>query len=192
MDIKIFTTVKVYIDTKYILSQKVIYKLTFPNGKIYIGQTIQRLGKRLSDHCSRAFKIKDGCFDTIKSRAIRKYMTFKVEILYQGENLDDKEIEYISYFNSNNSNFGYNTEFGGNSKKIISQDTKNKLSEVMKKNKRASKNIIVINIASKEERTFDSLKCAGEFYETSPAGISQVLRGNQSTFKNRQYTARYK
>ena len=55
MDIKIFTKVKVYIDTKYILSQKVIYKLTFPNGKIYIGQTIQRLGKRLSDHCSRAF-----------------------------------------------------------------------------------------------------------------------------------------
>ena len=37
MDIKIFTKVKVYIDNKDILKENVVYKLTFPNGKIYIG-----------------------------------------------------------------------------------------------------------------------------------------------------------
>ena len=47
MEIRNFADVKVYINTEDILKENVIYKLTFPNGKVYIGQTIQKLKNRI-------------------------------------------------------------------------------------------------------------------------------------------------
>ena len=105
--------------------KNIIYKLTFPNGKVYIGQTLNSLSTRLSQHCNESK-------NTIKSRAIQKYKTFKVEILYQGYNLNEKEIEYISFYNSTDSNYGYNMEIGGYDRTKRNQETLDKISKAHK------------------------------------------------------------
>jgi hypothetical protein len=52
-------------------------------------------------------------------RAIRKYGKehFKIEIIEDNilkKNLDEREIYWIAYYKSNNSEFGYNLTKGGN------------------------------------------------------------------------------
>ena len=111
MVIRNYADVKVHIRTEDILKENIIYCLTFPNGKKYIGQTKQKLRKRLSEHCNSSFNIKSHCFDTKKARAIRKYLTFSVDILYEGKDLDINEIKYIDEYNTFKK--GYNSNLGG-------------------------------------------------------------------------------
>lgn len=131
---KYFNNVKVNFENNEDISKEnIIYKLTFPNGKVYIGQTSRNLNKRLSDHCNESFNIKKITkFNNLKANAIRKYMTFDVNILYQGEDLDNQEIKFIEEFKSTNKNFGYNLESGGNLNKYLSEETKRKISEANK------------------------------------------------------------
>lgn len=216
MEIRNFADVKVYINTEDILKENVIYKLTFPNGKVYIGQTVQKLKNRLYRHCNESFRVKDSGFNTIKSRAIRKYMTFEVEVLYQGEDLDYNEINYIKEYNSLNREFGYNLESGGNLNKIVSEETREKISlantgkkrkkfseetklkmSLAHKGKRIgkdnpnSKAIIVTEIKTGIETRFNTIKEATELYGVLQPIISKVISGKSKTFKNKQYTARY-
>jgi group I intron endonuclease len=87
----------------------IVYKLTSPSGKIYIGQTIRDFNKRIMEHCSNSEK-------SIISNSINKYgfHNFKCEILFDGNNneLNDKEIYYIKFYNSLEPN-GYNVRTGG-------------------------------------------------------------------------------
>ena len=88
-----------------------IYKISFPNGKFYIGQTYN-IDKRWKEHLNEAkysdFKV---------YRAMRKYNitleAFSIEednILTQ-EEADSKEIYYIEKYNSYYN--GYNSTLGG-------------------------------------------------------------------------------
>jgi len=95
-----------------------IYKITNKiNGKIYIGQTIGSITKRWREHkCESIF-----CNSPyILHRAIRKYKenNFSIEQLEECDNslLDEREIYYISLFNSyvdNPNSNGYNMTNGG-------------------------------------------------------------------------------
>lgn len=104
-----------------------IYKLTAPNGKIYIGQTID-LKRRYSEYKrsnSRAVKTK------IYSSIIHYgWNNFKKETLFKGEttfeNINQLEIYYIKKFDSVNS--GLNLE-GGGFNGLHSEATKLKMSE---------------------------------------------------------------
>ena len=113
MIIRVFGDVKILIRTEDILRNNVIYCLTFPNGKKYIGQTQNCLKQRLYEHCNLSFNNKSTAFNNIKSRAIRKYMTFTVDILYEGNDLDNKEIEFIKKYDTVNIEKGYNMHIGG-------------------------------------------------------------------------------
>lgn len=113
MIVKTYATVKININSEDCIKTNIIYCLTFPNGKKYIGQTTQKLNQRLSSHCNNSFKINNNGYNSIKSRAIRKYLTFDVSILYQGEDLDVMEIEFIKQLDTFNSEFGYNLDEGG-------------------------------------------------------------------------------
>ena len=103
----------------------IIYKIVnCVNGKIYIGQTIQKLERRMYSHFNRHTK-------TCISKAIQKYgkENFKYEIIDTAktrEELDDKEIYWIKYYNSLVPN-GYNLELGGNRHKEIHEETREKL-----------------------------------------------------------------
>ena len=85
---------------------KVIYKITYPNGKIYVGQdltdSINYFGSAASKLVAQDF-----------TREQRREFAIKKEILWESENASDqevnqKEIEYILSLRSNDPAKGYN------------------------------------------------------------------------------------
>jgi hypothetical protein len=85
---------------------KVVYKITYPNGKIYVGQdridSINYFGSANSRVIEKDF-----------TREQRKDFTVRKEILWESETASDqevnlKEIEYILLLQSNNPTVGYN------------------------------------------------------------------------------------
>ena len=103
----------------------IVYKHTSPLGKVYIGITKQKPQERWQN--GLGYRTQEYFY-----RAIQKYgwSNFKHEIVYQTESYTDannKEIELIAQYKSNEKNYGYNVESGGNLKKIVSENTKQKL-----------------------------------------------------------------
>ena len=93
-----------------------IYKITNKiNGKCYIGQSIN-IEQRLKDH--RNCKANKPLY-----RAFKKYgiENFDFEVLEEcsKEELNEKEIYYIAFYNSTTDGNGYNLEHGGEFKDII-------------------------------------------------------------------------
>ncbi|MCK4815592.1 GIY-YIG nuclease family protein [bacterium] len=94
----------------------IIYKVTnIITNKVYIGQTIQKLHARRSDHIRKAIKYNSKIYF---HNALRKYGidNFKWEIIDISDNVEklyNKEKYWIKYFNSTNKNIGYNMTTGG-------------------------------------------------------------------------------
>lgn len=85
---------------------KQIYRIIYPNGKIYIGKdltgSINYFGSANSDLVSQDFTYEEA-----------KTFTITKEILWDSETATDaevnkKEVEYIQLYNSNNPLIGYN------------------------------------------------------------------------------------
>ncbi len=85
---------------------KIIYKITYPNGKIYVGKdltdSINYFGSASSDLIKKDF-----------TREQRRDFTIRKEIIWESENATDtevnqKEIEFIRTLKSNEPNTGYN------------------------------------------------------------------------------------
>lgn len=108
-----------------------VYKHTCPNGKIYIGITSQKVERRWNN--GNGYKQNE-----YFTNAIRKYgwENIKHDILftnltkYQAE---EKEIELISQYKSNQKEFGYNILDGGNVSDGLSQESIQKMSLSQKK-----------------------------------------------------------
>jgi hypothetical protein len=85
---------------------KVIYKITYPNGKIYIG-------KDLTDSINYFGSAKHALIAADFTREQRKDFTIRREMLWESDTANDaevsqKEIEYINAFRSNDPTVGYN------------------------------------------------------------------------------------
>ena len=85
---------------------KVIYKVTYPNGKIYIGQDVT---DSINYFGSASSKIIAADF----TREQRRDFTIRREILWESENATDsevniKEVEYINALHSNDPAIGCN------------------------------------------------------------------------------------
>ena len=99
----------------------IIYKSTNKiTGKIYIGQTTHTLDKRIKGHINESKKDKNRPF----LLSINKYGVdnFTFETIDSANNLDelnDKEIYWVNFYNSVSPN-GYNVTGGGQGKKMIS------------------------------------------------------------------------
>lgn len=92
-----------------------IYKITNNiNGKSYIGQSID-IENRWKQEKSRAFSLQASAYNNILSQAFRKYgienFTFEIVETCKPEELNEKEIYYISKFNTYYE--GYNATTGG-------------------------------------------------------------------------------
>lgn len=88
---------------------KIVYKITNKiNNKIYIGQT-NNLKRRIQEHKH------DKRNNHPIHNAIKKYgwENFEIEILYQGENYNEEEKKWITYYDSRNKTKGYNIVSGG-------------------------------------------------------------------------------
>lgn len=85
---------------------KVIYKITYPNGKIYIG-------KDLTNDINYFGSANSKLIEQDFTREQRRDFTIRKEILWESETASDKEVnrkevELIKYYNSNNPSIGYN------------------------------------------------------------------------------------
>ncbi len=85
---------------------KIIYKITYPNGKIYVGSdltdSINYFGSANSKFIEKDF-----------TREERRDFTIRKEIIWESENptkseVIKKEIKFIKLFKSNESSIGYN------------------------------------------------------------------------------------
>lgn len=106
--------------------------------KVYIGVS-NNIRNRYSQHISLLNKNKHPNMHL--QNAFNKFGRegFCCEILYKTDNsnisrkeLYDLEIYYISLYKSNNRNYGYNLESGGNSKGRVADETRNRLSNSLK------------------------------------------------------------
>lgn len=107
-----------------------VYKHTTPNNKVYIGITRRPLNERWR-------KGNGYVNNTYFYKAVCKYgwKNIKHEILFcnlSKEEAEQKEIELIKQYKSNNRDFGYNIENGGNVCGTHSQETKDKISKALK------------------------------------------------------------
>ena len=108
-----------------------VYKHTCPNNKAYIGITklnpLVRWGKNGSNYRGQVFYL-----------AILKYGwdNIKHEILYTDlskEEAEHKEVELIAEYKSNNKEYGYNIDNGGNYGGSRSKETREKISQSLKR-----------------------------------------------------------
>jgi predicted DNA-binding protein len=109
----------------------IIYKITSPLGKVYVGQTIRSFEKRMKEHK------RDSSRCTLIKRAIDKYGNEMVyEIIEEDvpqEHLDDREIYWIKELNSLAPD-GYNCNTGGQFN-VVTQEIKDKVRDGLNKSK---------------------------------------------------------
>lgn len=111
----------------------IIYKATnLINNKVYIGQTVQNLEERRRCHNYESIHYPKTSFN----RAIKKYgkdsfVWEVIDLADSPEELNEKEIYWISYYKSTNKEWGYNTTIGGKgcSGMIHSWETLEKMKE---------------------------------------------------------------
>lgn len=103
-----------------------VYKHTFPNGKVYIGITKQKPNVRFKNGYGYQRNV-------LMWKAICKYNwnNVKHDIIFDGltkEQAENKEIELIDFYKSNQAKYGYNIQNGGNCIGNVSEETKKKIS----------------------------------------------------------------
>lgn len=89
-----------------IMGLKTIYKITYPNGKFYIGQD-------LTDSINYFGSANNKVIEQDFTREERRNFTITKEILLESEDatksqVNEKELEYIKKYRSNNPDIGYN------------------------------------------------------------------------------------
>lgn len=149
----------------------IIYLATFPNGKMYVGQTICDLEHRKNQHRNEADRGEGSTFH----KAINKYgfNNIKWEVIDSGSNqkeLDDKEKYYIKKyrtFTGYRNCKGYNRTLGGEGVRglIHSKDTRTKISNSLKgklagNNNPSARKVVCINTGE----VFDTMKEASAKY----------------------------
>ena len=114
-----------------------IYKITNKiNNKVYIGQSCN-IEQRWKEHRSRPYQIKAEQYDSYFYKSVRKYGldNFNFEVLEECtlEELNDKEIKWIQFYNSTDNSKGYNLQPGGHSSipLKISQEIANQIIEIL-------------------------------------------------------------
>jgi hypothetical protein len=86
---------------------KVIYKITYPNEKIYVGKDSTGDNLRYFGSPDREYLEKDFVLEEMKEITLRKEILFSSEDISDSE-LRKKETDYILQYGSNDPSKGYN------------------------------------------------------------------------------------
>lgn len=152
-----------------------IYKITNKiNGKIYIGQVYN---KTVLDRFNRHLKDATPDSRSYLHRAICKYgkdnfIVEQIDTATSLEELNQKEMYWIKYYNSTDGNIGYNLTDGGdggNTYKYKSEDELKVIKEKIGKsnfgkNNGMHKSVKGFNVKTKEEIFFDTLNEACRYF----------------------------
>lgn len=172
------------------------------NHKKYIGQS-KNLKKRLSDHLSELRNGKH--FNDHLQYSWDKYgqENFNIYVICycNKEELDEKEIYYIDFYNTMDKNFGYNKDSGGNKYKTRNEEARNKMRLYWKEHGgindgllqatvKAKKPVIQYTKTGKIIAEFDSIMEASEATDINFKQISAVCNGVNKTANN--YVFRFK
>ncbi len=187
--------------------QGTIYKIeNVINGKVYIGQTIRDVDRRLQVHFAKLDRQYHN--NNYLQNAYNKYgkNNFRTTIVEECglSEIDEKEIEWIRYYKEKN--LSYNLEDGGNLRKIVSKETREKLKKSTRetwannviRNKRIknmprgkdnynSRKVICLN----DMKVFESMTEAGEYYKLSLKQIHQNASGRNPYCYNQDRTKRF-
>ena len=178
-----------------------IYKITnIQNNKVYIGQTIRPIEKRFQRHLNDAL---NNIIDTHFARAIRKYgkenfLIEEIDSATTQEELDEKEVYWINFFDSVNSGYNSNANKGRvggdtltNHPDLVAIRKKISESKMGDKNPRA-RQVKAINILTKEEIVFGSAcECARKLNFTNHACISKRALGQIKSPYQKQWLFEY-
>jgi plasmid maintenance system antidote protein VapI len=148
-----------------------IYKYTFPNGKVYIGQTYKR---------SYRFGLESRYRGSLVYNAMKKYSDFKKEILEYctKDEVDERERYYIRLFDSTNRSKGYNRDTGGSLHKEATDDLRKELS-----NKHLGtefKAVLQLSPSGAFIKKWPSIKSASEALGINRSEISHCIHGKSS------------
>ncbi len=156
-----------------------VYKHTFPNGKIYIGITSQlphdRFGKDGHGYKSQP----------VVYNAINKYgwTSIKHEIVYSNltqAEAELMEIELIRKYKSNDPQYGYNLDLGGNHQGKTSEETKKKLSVInMGESSPVAQKVAVLDEKGNIVEIFATISDAERKLGVDGSSISAVCRGKR-------------
>ena len=158
-----------------------IYKITNKiNNKIYIGQVYN---KTIQDRFNRHIKTASADCKSYIGRAIHKYGkdNFICELIDTAtslQELNQKEIYWISYYNSTDSKIGYNLTPGGDGGNTYLCKTENEMKEIKEKisksnkgkNNGMSKQIKALNVNTNQIIHFECLTDACNFFNHRQKG----------------------
>jgi len=139
-----------------------IYKITSPNGKVYIGQTIN-LKRRKYRYSKLDCRGQTRLYESIKKYGWDNFIFEIIEIIEEVEvdKMEEREIYWIDFFQSNLCKYkegnGLNLTDGGGGfiGYVTSEETKKKISEALKGNKK----LILSNTGKKHtEETKEKLR----------------------------------
>ena len=175
-----------------IMSNNILYRLTFPNGKVYIGITTEALSRRVRRHVLYARQNKPYAL----SAAIRKYGedSFLVEHLASAlcwEDLLLLERQIISQYNSVCPN-GYNMTGGGEGSFGIepSDDKRKKISSSLNGRVLSQSHRLAIGLAQKGKVIPPSTRKKMSDAYKSRQPMSEEQRAIRSEAAKRQHAAR--
>lgn len=174
----------------------IIYKATnLKNNKVYIGQTINSLEYRQNQHIKDCRRV--NYYNNYFHNALIKYgiSCWKWEVLEECnsiEQLNEREIYYIKFYDSTNKEKGYNLKFGGQNGVICYQETKDKIGlttklkwenpEIAQKMRsgleKATQKWIEI---CKSKRVYRKCLTCGKEFETTPKSKKRFCNGKCAT-----------
>jgi hypothetical protein len=153
-----------------------LYKIVFPNGKLYIGATSAKLERRLKQQIRFAL---DYFQDYPVHRAIRECgaESIKIEPLVVGNKqyISELENKVVALFKTQDREFGYNVADGGYNY-AMSNEVRNKISETLtgtKQSKEHKENVAKAR-QNKEHKAKVSISLSKRFIEYR--GITKSLR----------------
>lgn len=162
--------------------------------KKYIGLTTQPLKERLREHIKESFRKGSKELDTIKARAVRKYLEFSVEILEECNNINDlneSEIKFIAKYDTVKNGYNISTGGGGSFGIKMTNETKLKISKANKGHPAHNRKIVQkYSLTGDLLETFDSALEAALSMDLKTSARLTVAIKNQTSYHN--YIWKYK
>jgi group I intron endonuclease len=167
------------------------------NGKMYIGQTVKDINIRWRDHKRKMHTNNSPhLYASFRKHGIDNF-DFKIICICFDDACDEIEKHYISKYNTISPN-GYNIEAGGNTNKIIHEDTRKKISAALTGKKHSEERIQKMRLAlikkgfkhtDEAKKKMSELRKGRKVSEQGKINMSNGQKGHKVTDYTKQRVA---